>query len=86
MLMEEVKEQMQRSPEYLEEHFSEFNKVQAKEIETTNSGYNKRILSNQLGLSFETDVVLQALNLVPDDPEIPIIQYKNPDAFMNLAA
>ena len=46
-----------------------FNSVKAEEIEITNNGLNSKVLENSVSLNFETDHVLQALNLVPDDME-----------------
>ena len=51
--------------------------MKENDIEQSNYGLNKRIMTNNYNLCFETDSVLQGLNLVPDDPDIPLIGYKN---------
>ena len=59
--------------------------MQKSEIERFNYGLNTRTLRNNFQLNFETDIILQALNIVPEDPDIPVVSYKNPHYFTNLS-
>lgn len=70
--------------DYVDDNFNVFNFVKQSDILSTNNGLNDRALTNQQSLNFETDCLLQALNLIPDDPEIPLIDYKNPNLFLNM--
>ena len=36
-------------------------------------------------MNYEIDVIMRALNVFPDDPELPLTQYKNPLIFTNLS-
>lgn len=36
-------------------------------------------------IDYETDLVLQALNLLPEDPSLPLVTYKKQLIFQNLA-
>ena len=51
--------------------------MQPADIERVNYGLNKRVLNTTLPMDYETDIILQALNLVPDDADIPLVGYKN---------
>ena len=59
--------------------------VESQELERTNYGLNKRILNNNYPMNYEIDVIMRALNVFPDDPELPLTQYKNPLIFTNLS-
>jgi hypothetical protein len=61
------------------------SKVHPTDIEAVNYGLNKRALNTTLPMDYETDIILQALNLVPDDADIPLVGYKHQQLFQNLA-
>lgn len=58
--------------------------VQETDKDRVNYGLNKRILNKSTQVNYELDVILQALNIVPDDFEHSLIQYKNPQKLTNL--
>lgn len=62
---------------YHETNFVPFNSVKAEDIEKTNNGLNSKILESSLSLNFETDHILQALNLIPNDMENQLAMYKD---------
>ena len=64
---------MSQQSEYLDHHFYPVVKVKDNEADRLNYGLNKRILTHNSQVSFEIDILLQALSLVPDDPEIPLV-------------
>ena len=73
--------------EYQDLNFYPVLKVTDNEVDLDNYGLNKRsALRNDAFFTYEIDILLQALCLVPDDPEIPLVSYKNPNTFTNLAA
>lgn len=68
----------------MDSKYNRFNKVELSEIDATNNGLNKRAFGNTT-IDFETDSILQALNLFPDDSNMPLIAYKNPNYFTNIS-
>ena len=66
---EEAKKDQFKGERYHETNYVPFNSVKSEDIETTNNGLNSKMLESSLTLNFETDHILQALNLVPDDME-----------------
>lgn len=51
--------------------------MKLEDVDRFNYGLNKRVLSNSSNATFEYDSIMQALNFVPEDPEIALITYKN---------
>eukprot|EP00347_Sterkiella_histriomuscorum_P000291 403376447 len=84
MLANDFKESM-NSQEYLEQHFYSVINTQKQDIDRDNYGLNKRLLNNSSGmLNFENDFILQAMNIVPEDPELPLVYYKNPSLYQQI--
>jgi len=70
--------------DYYNEFFEPCKKVQASAVDTNNYGINSRTDAESKQLT-EIDMVMQALGLLPDDPQIPLIDYADTGLFSRLA-
>ncbi len=47
--------------------------MSVQDVDKENYGLNKRVLSNSTNGTFEFDSIMQALNFVPEDPDVALI-------------
>ena len=70
--------------DYYNEYFEPCKQVEASAVDAQNYGINSKTDAESKQLT-EIDMVMQALGLLPDDPQIPLIEYTDSGLFTRLA-
>lgn len=70
--------------DYYNEYFEPCKQVEASAVDARNYGINSKTDAESKQLT-EIDMVMQALGLLPDDPQIPLIEYTDSGLFTRLA-
>lgn len=81
-----AQDEMINGKQYIDLNYYEMKTVQDSDVERCNFGLNRRVLNNNYQLYFETDLMLQALSIQPDDSATSVITYKNQNLMTSVAA